>query len=93
MGCLETATGMRQASSKSVDMRYYNHLMDQVPTESCSVPLLLDSLLRQVEATVDEKDPMDDTLPPREDQLDHVLGQYIDSKLEVLGLRKPVPQV
>ncbi|XP_065057686.1 sperm-associated antigen 17-like isoform X2 [Rhopilema esculentum] len=91
-GGLETATGMRQASAKYVDMRYYNHLMDQVPTESHSVPLLLDSLLRQVEATVDEKDPMDDPLPPREDQLDHMLGQYIDSKLEVLGLRKPVPQ-
>ena len=62
--------------------------MDQVPCEAHSVPLLLDSLLRQVEATVDQKDPMNEPKPPREDMLDHSLGEYLDGKLNQLGLKK-----
>ena len=67
--------------------------MDQVPYEAHSVPLLFDSLLRQVEATVDQKDPMDEPIPPRKDLLDHSLGEYLDGKLQQLGLKSPAVKV
>ncbi len=34
---------------RSVDLRYYKHLVDQVPCESQSVGFIFDSLLKQVE--------------------------------------------
>ena len=57
------------------------------------MPLLLDSLLRQVEATVDQKDPMNDPKPPREDMLDPSIGEYLDIKLRQLGLKNPEVRV
>ena len=86
---MDPASAEKQTGTAEVDMRYYNHLMDQVPCEAHSVPLLLDSLLRQAEATVDQKDPMNEPKPPRKDMLDHSLGDYLDGKLRQLGLKNP----
>lgn len=83
----------RQTNIPNIDMRYYNHLMDQVPSEAHSVPLMLDSLLKQVEATVDQKDPMDEPIPARDDNLEHSLGDYLDVKLKQLGLKDPETKV
>ena len=57
------------------------------------MPLLLNSLLRQVEATVDQKDPMNEPKPPREDMLDPSIGEYLDIKLRQLGLKSPEVKV
>ena len=82
-----------QAEKQDADMRYYNHLMDQVPSESYSPALILDVLLRQVEATVDHNDPMDLPIPARQDLLERSLGSHLDFKLENLGLKNPDTQV
>eukprot|EP00794_Sanderia_malayensis_P015508 gene15508-17087_t len=68
------------------DLRYFHHLVNQVPCESQSVGLVLDSLLRQVEATMDEKNLPDDLKTPREDSIDDDLGQHLDNKLKKLGV-------
>ena len=86
---MDPTSAEKQTGIAEVDMRYYNHLMDNVPYDAHSVPLLLDSLLRQVEATVDQKDPMNEPKPPRKDMLDHSLGDYLDGKLQQLGLKSP----
>ncbi|CAJ1086379.1 sperm-associated antigen 17 isoform X2 [Xyrichtys novacula] len=41
--------------STDVDMRYYNNLLDLVPPEACSVPLILHSMVEQV--VVSEEQP------------------------------------
>ena len=82
-----------QAEKQDADMRYYNHLMDQIPSESHSPALILDVLLRQVEATVDHNDPMDQPIPSRKDLLERSLGSHLDFKLENLGLKNPDTQV
>ena len=67
--------------------------MDQIPSESHSPALILDVLLRQVEATVDNNDPMDQPIPARKDLLERSLGSHLDFKLENLGLKSPNTQV
>ena len=89
----ETFTSDKQKAIPDIDLRYYNHIMNQVPCEAHSVPLLLDSLLQQVEATVDHKDMTESPPPPRVDKLDNILGDYIDDKLQKLGLMSPAAEV
>ncbi|XP_070710647.1 sperm-associated antigen 17 [Pempheris klunzingeri] len=43
--------------STDVDMRYYTNLLDLVPPEACSVPLILHCMLEQVVISTDQSSP------------------------------------
>ncbi|XP_028409597.1 sperm-associated antigen 17-like isoform X2 [Dendronephthya gigantea] len=69
-----------------IDTRYFNHLLESVPDESISVPLVLHCLLEQVVVTVDETDPFAKQKEIREDGLDNDLAAHINTKMANLAL-------
>ncbi|XP_050391323.1 sperm-associated antigen 17 isoform X2 [Patella vulgata] len=70
-----------------VDMRYYNDLMSCIPQESVSVPLILHSMLEQVVAVEENKNPPSELRPsPRSDGLNNELASYLSSMAFKLAL-------
>ncbi|XP_033120508.1 sperm-associated antigen 17-like [Anneissia japonica] len=62
-----------------VDMRYYNEMMNSLPHESVSVPLMLHCMLEQVVASEEGKVPPSETaLQPRDDGLNHSLARHVN---------------
>ncbi|XP_071495561.1 sperm-associated antigen 17-like [Diadema antillarum] len=73
--------------SADVDTRYYTELMDSIPQESVSVPLIMHCMLEQIVATSEDRGPPSDwTKIPREDGLEHSLAAHIDKMADKLHI-------
>ncbi|XP_059166152.1 sperm-associated antigen 17-like isoform X2 [Physella acuta] len=79
---------------KSVDMRYYNDLMNCIPHESVSVPLIMYCMLEQITATEEGKTPPSEIPPPvRPDGMSFGLSSYLTGIASKLGLSEQEHQV
>uniref|UniRef100_A0A4W3H185 Sperm associated antigen 17 n=1 Tax=Callorhinchus milii TaxID=7868 RepID=A0A4W3H185_CALMI len=77
---IRTSSRTTKPTPAEVDMRYYNDLMNVVPLESLSVPLILHCILEQVIASEENRTPPSEFIPePREDGLNANIVDHIIS--------------
>ncbi|XP_042368348.1 sperm-associated antigen 17 [Plectropomus leopardus] len=76
--------------STDVDMRYYSTLLDLVPPEACSVPLIMHCMLEQVVISMEQS--VSNPSPATEEPKPHV-GPGLDFELVSLMLQSFLPVV
>ncbi|XP_078618505.1 sperm-associated antigen 17-like isoform X8 [Branchiostoma floridae x Branchiostoma japonicum] len=75
------------AGPPDVDMRYYSELMNTVPQESVSIPLIMHCMLEQVSATEEDREPPSERpVPPRQDGVDPNLAAHMGGAAVKLAL-------
>ncbi|CAH1225250.1 SPAG17 [Branchiostoma lanceolatum] len=75
------------AAPPDVDMRYYNELMNTVPQESVSIPLIMHCMLEQVSATEEDREPPSERpVPPRQDGVNPRLASHMSGAAVKLAL-------
>eukprot|EP00058_Branchiostoma_floridae_P002587 XP_002588075.1 hypothetical protein BRAFLDRAFT_83075 [Branchiostoma floridae] len=75
------------AGLPDVDMRYYSELMNTVPQESVSIPLIMHCMLEQVSATEEDREPPSERpVPPRQDGVDPNLAAHMGGAAVKLAL-------
>ncbi|XP_034532729.1 sperm-associated antigen 17 isoform X2 [Notolabrus celidotus] len=83
--------------STDVDMRYYNNLLDLLPPEACSVPLILDCMLEQVVISKEQSTPhpvTEEPKPPSDPGLElRLLSFMLESFLPLLHTKEEKSQL
>ncbi|KAG7496175.1 hypothetical protein JOB18_013507 [Solea senegalensis] len=87
---LSVTLNSKRTAVQDVDMRYYSYLLNLVPPEACSVPLILDCMLQQVVISTERSDQAQSRIAWRTKSHS---GPWLDPQLAAFMLQNFLPLV